>query len=73
MSWSRTGNTVHDNTCLAAEGVRQIAVAGAAGQVQIRNAEIAFYRSVKASCIANNNYSGVEQAMTALRELGVNS
>jgi hypothetical protein len=70
MSWQKTGVLAHDNACLVAEAVRQVAVAAASSQVQVRNAEIAFYRSVRASCVANNNYSGIASATFALRELG---
>jgi hypothetical protein len=74
MSWQKTGNRVHDDTCIAAESTRQVAVAGAAmspsGQAAVRQADINFYRSVLASCRANNNGSGAEQAISALKELG---
>jgi hypothetical protein len=72
MSVIKSGNFVHDSTIAAAEGVRQVAVAAAGNnQVSVKNAEIAFFRSVRASCISNNNSSGVAQASAALRELGV--
>jgi hypothetical protein len=65
-------NFVHSQTVTKAEGVRQQAVALAAGNVAtIRTAEIAFYRSVVTSCRVNNNYAGIQPAMQALRELGV--
>jgi hypothetical protein len=63
-------NFTHSKTVTAAEGVRQTAVAGAT-QSAAKTAEIAFYRSVVASCRVNNNYSGIGPAMQALRELGV--
>jgi hypothetical protein len=70
MSWQKTGNASHDSACISAEGVRQVAVAAASTQAAVRTAEIAFYRAVRASCIANNGYAGVEAAINALRELG---
>jgi hypothetical protein len=70
MAWQKTGIKAHDDACLAAEGIRQVAVAASSTQAAIRTAEIAFYRSVRASCIANNGYSGIEAACDALRELG---
>jgi hypothetical protein len=70
MAWQKTGVKAHDDVCILAEGARQVAVAGAASQAGVRAAEITFYRAVKASCIANNGYGGVEAAMNGLRELG---
>jgi hypothetical protein len=72
MSTGYTGNATHDATVTAAEGVRQTAVAAAAGnQASVRTADIAFHRSVVTSCIANNSSSGLQPSMQALRELGV--
>jgi hypothetical protein len=72
MSTYRTGVKAHDDACNASEATRQVAVAAAGNnQATIKAAEITHYRAVRASCIANNNSSGVEQATTALRELGV--
>jgi hypothetical protein len=71
MSTIKTGVVAHDSAVNAAEGVRQTAVAAAGNnQALVRTAEITFYRSVAASCRANNNLSGIEQANNALRELG---
>jgi hypothetical protein len=74
MSWQKTGNRLHDDTCIAAESVHQTAIAGAAmtpaGAAVVRQADINFYRSVLASCRTNNNGSGAEQAISALKELG---
>ena len=65
-------NFVHNQAIIKAEGVRQAAVLAANGNVAtIRANEIAFYRSVATSCRVNNNYAGIEPAMTALRSLGV--
>jgi hypothetical protein len=65
-------NFTHNVTVTKAEGVRQQAIVGAAGNVaSIRTAEIAFHRAVVSSCIANNNGAGLQPAMQALRELGV--
>jgi hypothetical protein len=73
MAIIKTGNAAHDLAVAKAEGVRQTAVAAAATQLAVKNAEITFYRAVRDSCIANNSYSGVEQALVALKELGVNT
>jgi hypothetical protein len=71
MSCIQSSNFVHNQTCNASEGVRQVAVAAAgSNQSAVRAADIAHYRNVKASCIANNNYSGIASATYALRELG---
>jgi hypothetical protein len=70
MAIIKTGNVAHDNAIAAAEATRQVAVAAAASQAAVRTAELAFYRAVRASCLANNNAAGIEQANTALRELG---
>jgi hypothetical protein len=70
MSTLKTGNSAHDAAVNLAEGARQVAVASAASQAAVRAAEITFYRAVVASCRANNNGSGIEQPLNALRELG---
>jgi hypothetical protein len=70
MAWQKTGVKAHDDVCILAESARQVAVAAAANQASIRVAEIIFYRAVKASCVANNGYAGIEAACDALRELG---
>jgi hypothetical protein len=60
----------HNLAVQAAEGVRQVAVATAAGnRSAINSAEVTFYRTIVRSGIANN--VGVSGAMQALRELGV--
>jgi hypothetical protein len=68
----QSNNLVHNANCIAAEGVRQNAVAGvtmnAAGQATIIAAEIAYHRSVIASAKTNN--CGVEASMSALKLLG---
>jgi hypothetical protein len=71
MAIIKTGNVAHDNAIALAEATRQVAVANAASQAAVRTAEITFYRAVRASCLANNNSAGIEQANSALRELGV--
>jgi hypothetical protein len=68
MSISKSGNKSHDDTANAAEGVRQIAVAAAASQSAARTAEIAYYRALKTSALANG--VGIEPIVAALRELG---
>jgi hypothetical protein len=71
MSVTRSGTKAHDDAIAAAEGVRQVACAPGASASTIKTAEIAFYRTVVSSCRANNNSSGIEQALVALHELGV--
>ena len=69
MSIIQSGNRTHDTTCLIAEGVRQVAVAAAAGnQATAAAAEIVFYRACRASAMANGIQEG--QFSTALKELG---
>jgi hypothetical protein len=59
----------YDSAVIAAEGVRQTAVAAASSQAAVINAEITFYRAVVKAAIANGvSPSG---AMVALRGLGV--
>jgi len=54
MSVTKTGVKAHDDTCNASEATRQVAVAAAANQAAARAAEIAHYRTCRASAIANN-------------------
>ncbi|MEH2485414.1 ferritin-like metal-binding protein YciE [Bradyrhizobium sp. AZCC 2230] len=69
-------NAAHQATCIAAEGARQqgVAAAIAAGggsstvAAAVRTAEIAFYRTVIASAVANGQQSA--QFGQALRDLG---
>jgi hypothetical protein len=70
MSVIKSGNVAHDNAIALAEGARQVAVASASSQAVVRSAEITFYRAVLSSCRTNNNGSGIEQPLQALRELG---
>jgi hypothetical protein len=68
MSLVQTGNFTHDMTVAAAEGVRQAAIAVAAGnQATVRTADIVHYRACLASAIANKCATSV--FVTALREL----
>jgi hypothetical protein len=71
----QSANATHNANCLAAEVVRQAAVAAAAqspaGQAAVNNAEIQFHRAVIASAKANG--CGVEASLSALMTLGVNS
>jgi len=71
MSAYKTGNKTHDDTCTAAEGVRQTAVMNAANQAAVIAAEVTFYKTVAKSCRDNLNYAGVAVAQHALRSLGV--
>jgi len=64
----RTGNKPHDDALFAAEQARQQASVGATA-AQLKAADIAYARAARASCIANNASSGVEQFSTMLREL----
>ena len=65
-------NSTHQTTCNLAESARQTAVAAAGGnQVLVTLAEIAYYRSVIASCVANG-IPGVSHFQQALRDLGTN-
>jgi hypothetical protein len=74
---NRTGNFAHDQALVAAEQVRQSAVAAAAqspaGQKASDAAEIAWARSCLASCRLNLNGQGQEAYLSLLRSLGVNS
>jgi hypothetical protein len=68
MSNANTGIKAHDDAVVAAEGVRQTAIAGAS-QSAIVTAEIAYHRSIVRSAIKNN--ISTSASMSALRELGV--
>jgi len=65
-----SGNRIHDAAVTAAEGVRQAAVTPSSSAAAVRAAEAQFYRTVKASAIANG--VSPEQAILALDELGFN-
>jgi hypothetical protein len=74
MSITQTGKVTHDSTCNLSEGSRQVSVAAAGNnQAAVRAAEVQHYRNVIASSRANNNGADISIALTALRELGVNS
>jgi hypothetical protein len=50
----KTGVRAHDDTVLAAEGVRQTAVqAAGSNQSAVRTAELAFYHTCYSSAVAN--------------------
>jgi hypothetical protein len=66
----RTGVAAHDAAIYVAEVARQIAITPGASAAVVRAADIVYARAVRASCIANNNSSGVEQFTAMLRELG---
>jgi hypothetical protein len=76
MSIIVSNNKAHQTTVNFAEGTRQVAVTAAiaAGggsatvQAAIKTAEIAYYRSCVASCVANGVESGIFR--TALQHLG---
>jgi hypothetical protein len=74
MSTKQSGSAAHNAACNAAEAVRQVAVQAAGNsQSAAIAAEVTFYRAVIASSKANNNFSDVSVANTALRALGFNS
>jgi hypothetical protein len=60
----------HRAALLVAEQQYQQAIASTPTQAIVRAADLARARAVRASCIANNNSSGVEQAVVMLKELG---
>ena len=68
----RSGVAAHDAACLAAEVVRQAAVAGSPTQATVNAAEITYHRAVIASCKSNNGGNGLEASLGALMMLGVN-
>jgi hypothetical protein len=60
-------NKTHASTCVLAEGTRQAAMAGNPSSATAKAADIAFYRSVIASCVANGQpYSNFTVALMAL-------
>jgi hypothetical protein len=66
---SKTGNTTHDNTMLAAESTRQSAVnLAGVSQSTATAATVTFYRACLASKIANGLDAGNE--LIALKNLG---
>jgi hypothetical protein len=71
MSAYKTGIKSHDDTCNAAEGVRQTSVMNAANQTAATAAEITFYKTVAKSCRDNANGAGLGVAQQALRALGI--
>jgi hypothetical protein len=68
MSATKIGNTVHDANMTAAENTRQVALAGTPTAAAVRNADIAFHRTGRASAIANG--ISPAQFVAALMELG---
>jgi hypothetical protein len=66
----RTGVTAHDAQIYLAEMARQVSQTAGASQAVVRAADIVYARAVRASCVANNASSGVEQYTAMLRELG---
>lgn len=63
---------VHEAAVQSAEMARQVALAAAVSQAEVRAAHIAFYRSAMASAVANNP-EPIALYSAALRELGVNA
>jgi hypothetical protein len=66
----KTGNSAHDAALAAAANVWQAAVVPGASMATVKAADLAFARAAYASCKANNVYSGCEQYLTMMRELG---
>jgi hypothetical protein len=63
----KTGVVAHDNACLAALNTLQGSITPSSTQAQVNAAYIAFHRAVIASCRANNNSSGMEPSLVALK------
>jgi len=68
MSVTYSENATHRANLLAAEQVRQAAAVPGATMAQLKAADIAFFRTARASAIANG--CGVAQFVAALYELG---
>jgi hypothetical protein len=69
MSKIQSGNAVHDDACAAADSTRSAVLATpGVTPAQAKAADIAAYRAIRASALANN--CGVTQFVNALRELG---
>jgi hypothetical protein len=63
---------LHEAAVLAAEGARQVALAAASTQAEVRAADATYQRACLTSAVANNpSVAGFHQ--TALRELGLNA
>jgi hypothetical protein len=64
----RSDNKTHEQTCSVLESTRQAAIAAAGSSAAaIRTAEIAYYRSIIASCVTNNlPFSNFTQALINL-------
>jgi len=67
MSKVQNANKTHDDVVTAAEGLRQTTIVGGT-QAQTKAADVAAYRTMLASALANN--CGATTFITALRELG---
>jgi hypothetical protein len=48
-----TGNKVHDNNCYVAENTLRQAISPASTQAQVNAAEIAYYKTIRDSEVAN--------------------
>jgi hypothetical protein len=72
MAASKTGIKAHDDACAAAEGVRQVAVVAAAGNVaSVRSAEVTYFKACKASALANGvSPSAFTYALISLFQTG---
>ena len=66
MAASKTGNKTFDDAAAAAEGVRQVAVAGGT-QANVMSAEITYFRALYKNALANNiSPSNFTQALFSL-------
>jgi len=69
MSISMSSNLVHNLAVAQAEGIRQVAVAAAAGnQASVRSAEVTFHTTCRSSALATGVSPSVH--IYALRSLG---
>ena len=68
MSKIQSGNSTHDAACAAADATRSAALAVATTQSAAKTADIACYRTMLASALANS--CGPTQFINALKELG---
>ena len=67
----QSGNFVHDNNCTVAEMTRQVAVAAAgSNQSAVRAAEVTFYKTVKASALANGLLGELGAFNSVILQLG---
>jgi hypothetical protein len=68
MAHTPTGNKTHDAAMQTAEATRQLAQVPGASQATLKAADVQYFRSARASAIANGIQPGF--AIAALQELG---